>query len=251
MQRGLSSLLEAEGVKAFESVGQPFDPTRHEAMATVRDATACREPSSTRPAEATCGTTSSSAPPGCGSRNRGPAGHGLEVARLLRGAWSPSHRQRGRDQEGLSAARPQAPPGRQPGRQDGRRAIQGAERGQRRPVRPREARTLRPAGRDWKAGTDFTPPPRLAGGTSGGQGGRRAERSATSSRAFFGGRRGATGFSMAGDDIDVEIGLSLEAAHGGGRHTLQLQRADGPATIDVTMPAGVAGGHDRSPGRPG
>ena len=38
MQRRLSSLLEAEGVKSFESVGQPFDPTRHEAMATVRDA---------------------------------------------------------------------------------------------------------------------------------------------------------------------------------------------------------------------
>jgi molecular chaperone GrpE len=38
MQRRLTSLLEAEGVKPFESVGQPFDPTRHEAMATVRDA---------------------------------------------------------------------------------------------------------------------------------------------------------------------------------------------------------------------
>jgi molecular chaperone GrpE len=37
MQRRLSSLLEAEGVKSFESVGQRFDPTRHEAMATVRD----------------------------------------------------------------------------------------------------------------------------------------------------------------------------------------------------------------------
>lgn len=37
MQRRLSSLLEAEGVKAFESVGQRFDPTRHEAMATVRE----------------------------------------------------------------------------------------------------------------------------------------------------------------------------------------------------------------------
>ena len=37
MRRRLSSLLEAEGVKAFESVGRPFDPTRHEAMATVRD----------------------------------------------------------------------------------------------------------------------------------------------------------------------------------------------------------------------
>jgi molecular chaperone GrpE len=37
MQRRLISLLEAEGVKPFESVGQPFDPARHEAMATVRD----------------------------------------------------------------------------------------------------------------------------------------------------------------------------------------------------------------------
>jgi len=37
MQRRLSSLLEAEGVKGFESVGHRFDPTRHEAMATVRD----------------------------------------------------------------------------------------------------------------------------------------------------------------------------------------------------------------------
>ena len=37
MRRRLSSLLEAEGVRSFESVGQSFDPTRHEAMATVRD----------------------------------------------------------------------------------------------------------------------------------------------------------------------------------------------------------------------
>ena len=37
MERRLGSLLEAEGVKAFASVGEPFDPTRHEAIATVRD----------------------------------------------------------------------------------------------------------------------------------------------------------------------------------------------------------------------
>jgi molecular chaperone GrpE len=37
MQRRLSSSLEAEGVTSFESVGHRFDPTRHEAMATVRD----------------------------------------------------------------------------------------------------------------------------------------------------------------------------------------------------------------------
>jgi molecular chaperone GrpE len=37
MQRRLCSLLQAEGVRSFESVGQRFDPTRHEAVASVRD----------------------------------------------------------------------------------------------------------------------------------------------------------------------------------------------------------------------
>jgi molecular chaperone GrpE len=36
MRRRLGSLLEAEGVKSFDSVGKPFDPTRHEAMAVAR-----------------------------------------------------------------------------------------------------------------------------------------------------------------------------------------------------------------------
>jgi molecular chaperone GrpE len=36
MRRRLGSLLEAEGVTSFESVGHRFDPTRHEAMGTVR-----------------------------------------------------------------------------------------------------------------------------------------------------------------------------------------------------------------------
>jgi molecular chaperone GrpE len=37
MQRRLRSLLEAQGVKPFESNGERFDPTRHQAVATVRD----------------------------------------------------------------------------------------------------------------------------------------------------------------------------------------------------------------------
>ncbi len=37
MRRQLSTLLETEGVRPFESVGQRFDPARHEAMATVQD----------------------------------------------------------------------------------------------------------------------------------------------------------------------------------------------------------------------
>jgi molecular chaperone GrpE len=37
MQRRLNRVLEAEDAEPFESVGERFDPTRHEAMATVRD----------------------------------------------------------------------------------------------------------------------------------------------------------------------------------------------------------------------
>lgn len=37
MRRRLDSLLGAEGVQPFESVGRPFDPACHEALATVRD----------------------------------------------------------------------------------------------------------------------------------------------------------------------------------------------------------------------
>lgn len=37
MQRSLKSLLDAEGVTPFESVGQTFDPARHEALATARN----------------------------------------------------------------------------------------------------------------------------------------------------------------------------------------------------------------------
>jgi len=55
---------------------------------------------------------------------------------------------------------------------------------------------------------------------------------------FFGGRATAAGFSMAGGDVEAEIGLSLEAAHGGGRHSLKLQGHDGPVTIEVTIPPG-------------
>lgn len=42
MLRRLGSLLEAEGVRSFESVGEQFDPNRHEAVATVRDSASAR-----------------------------------------------------------------------------------------------------------------------------------------------------------------------------------------------------------------
>ena len=84
MRRRLGSLLEAEGVTTFDSVGQRFDPTRHEAMATVRDRgrRAGNRRLRGRP-PATSGTTSCSAPPACASRNSEARAHrpsGTEVA---------------------------------------------------------------------------------------------------------------------------------------------------------------------------
>jgi curved DNA-binding protein len=55
---------------------------------------------------------------------------------------------------------------------------------------------------------------------------------------FFGQRGGAADFNMAGGDVEAEIGLSLEAAHGGGRQRLKIQGHDAPVTIEVTIPPG-------------
>src|SRR5512143_3346594 len=60
-------------------------------------------------------------------------------------------------------------------------------------------------GANWKAGTDFTPPPgwqvpRPDARTGGEQ------RFSDFFEGFFGGRSGATSFNMAGSDIEAEIG---------------------------------------------
>jgi len=92
-------------------------------------------------------------------------------------------------------------------------------------------------GANREAGTDFTPPP-------GWQTARPDERAGGQQdfsdffEGLFGGRRSATNVSMAGGDIDAEIGLSLEAAHDGGRRTLNLNGPAGPITLDVNIPAG-------------
>jgi curved DNA-binding protein len=59
---------------------------------------------------------------------------------------------------------------------------------------------------------------------------------------FFSRRGRAQAFNRAGSDIEAEIGLTLEAAHGGGRHTLKLQRPDGPADLEVAIPAASRAG---------
>jgi DnaJ-class molecular chaperone len=96
-------------------------------------------------------------------------------------------------------------------------------------------------GANWKAGADFTPPPGWQGARPDARAGGE-QRFSDFFEGFFGGRRGATSFSMAGSDIEAEIGLSLEVAHGGGRRALNIQGADGPVNIDVTIPAGSRDG---------
>jgi curved DNA-binding protein len=92
-------------------------------------------------------------------------------------------------------------------------------------------------GPNWKAGSDFTPPPGWQnanqnanvdfGGFGDGFGaGRGSGGFSDFFESLFGGRRGAragAGFRMRGDDIDAEITLSLEEAHRGGTRSISLQ----------------------------
>lgn len=119
-------------------------------------------------------------------------------------------------------------------------------------------------GQNWKAGTDFTPPPDWEGGHGSGS-------FSDFFETLFGARRGpraGAGFAMRGQDIEAVLELSLEEAHHGGTRTISLQttamcptcngsggrenqpcatcRGAGvmirPKTLDVTIPAGVRHG---------
>jgi len=110
-------------------------------------------------------------------------------------------------------------------------------------------------GANWKAGSDFTPPPGWEqargnyqdsgdsfGATGTGHGGAGFS---DFFEALFGARRGAragAGFAMRGADIEAEIPLTLEEAHRGVKRSLTLQGPNGPKTLDVTIPAGVRDG---------
>ncbi|HUK90340.1 MAG TPA: DnaJ C-terminal domain-containing protein [Blastocatellia bacterium] len=99
-------------------------------------------------------------------------------------------------------------------------------------------------GQNWKAGSDFTPPPGWAEG-GWGEGprveyrdfgdlfGRAGAQGAGGFSDFFetlfGGRRGARagpGFAMRGQDVEAEIGLDLEAIHHGVTRTISFQATE-------------------------
>jgi DnaJ-class molecular chaperone len=141
-------------------------------------------------------------------------------------------------------------------------------------------------GQNWKAGADFTPPPEwenvrvdygdLGGGFGGGFGrgfgsGRGSEGFSDFFESMFGGRRGArggAGFGMRGQDVEAEIGLTLEEAHRGVKRSLTIETTEvcptcggtgkkddkvcptcrgagvvrRPKTLEVTIPPGVRDG---------
>ena len=98
---------------------------------------------------------------------------GSRVQGLLRRPRRAEDGVAGRHQEGLPQARPPAPPGRQARRQGRRAAVQGRQRGQRGPLRPRQAQAVRRARRE-------------LGGDQPGPSGRRRRRGAARSRASAG-----------------------------------------------------------------
>ena len=134
------------------SVGQPFDPARHEAVARcaapdLPEMTVAARPARgyllhgrvLRPAMVTVATR----PPHDRGRTRpAPSVAASDYYEILGVA---ARRRRRRAEEGLPQRSPAAvPPRPQPGRQAGRGALQGDQRGLRRPLRPGQARPVRP-----------------------------------------------------------------------------------------------------------
>ena len=88
-------------------------------------------------------------------------------------------------------------------------------------------------GSNWKAGSDFTPPPGWQTANTGFDGfgdgfgtGRGSGGFSDFFESLFGGRRSAragAGFRMRGQDVDAEITLTLEQAHRGVTRTISLQ----------------------------
>jgi curved DNA-binding protein len=132
-------------------------------------------------------------------------------------------------------------------------------------------------GPNWKAGSDFTPPPGWEARGAGFDGFNAATGQGTAGdfsdffESLFGARRNArrgAGFRMRGNDVDAEITLNLEEAHRGAKRAISFEATetcptcggsgtrDGktcptchglgavvrPKSLEVTIPAGVRQG---------
>lgn len=111
-------------------------------------------------------------------------------------------------------------------------------------------------GRDYRPGQEFRPPPDWASGfefsgPAGGGGFSEFFEQLFGAGSPFGGARSGRGFEARGEDHHAQIELSLEQAHAGGSHTIELRhpevRSDGrvevrPRRLNVRIPPGVTDG---------
>ncbi len=94
---------------------------------------------------------------------------------------------------------------------------------------PEKRRRYDELGANWKAGMDFTPPPRegepfreQAGGT--GEPFRGSDRFSDFFDTIFGGRRGGAGFNFSarGADVESDVSISLQEAHHGTQRVVRI-----------------------------
>jgi curved DNA-binding protein len=103
-------------------------------------------------------------------------------------------------------------------------------------------------GQNWKQGAEFRPPPGYEGtrvdfGDVQGFGDFSDFFESMFGRGRTGGRAAGAGFSRRGNDVEAEVGLSLEEAHRGTAREISLRGPDGKQkTIRVNIPAGISTG---------
>jgi len=115
---------------------------------------------------------------------------------------------------------------------------------------PQKRKQYDELGQNWKAGTDFKPPPdwgRDVRVEFGDLGGGLGDFSEFFESVFGGARRGAgtrgAGFPTRGRDLEAQLRIPLEEAHRGTTRTVTLRGPDGKhKSIRVNIPAGVSDG---------
>lgn len=97
--------------------------------------------------------------------------------------------------------------------------------------------------RGFRSGDDFRPPPDFGQGHEFNFGDNDAGGFSEFFESLFGGggraRRGPT---RRGRDLEARLSIPLEMAHAGGTQRVTVTRRDGPKTLDVRIPAGIASG---------
>ncbi|HWT16441.1 MAG TPA: DnaJ C-terminal domain-containing protein [Patescibacteria group bacterium] len=95
----------------------------------------------------------------------------------------------------------------------------------------------------FRSGDDFRPPPDFGQGHDfqfgDNDGGGFSE---FFESLFGGGGRARRGPTRRGRDLEARLSVTLETAHAGGTQRVTISRRDGPKTLDVRIPSGIANG---------